>query len=199
MHGGDERAHPFVVRGCPLELVDELPEQVCFPLLAGNLGQLLLDLDALGRLSDRGERAREEGKGVEVLRVGLEAELQLRQRLHPVVLRVAREIELGGDAGMRGVGLVMEEPLDHLERVVPPPQAHELRRGEPELGDGGVEVLHARKRLRQAEVRQRIRRIELDNLPEDVDRLLVYVLPVQARSHLVERREGVAREPQLLE
>ncbi len=86
----------------------------------------------------------------------------------------------------------------HLERVVAPPELRELRRGEPELGDRAVVVLHAREGLGQAQVRQRIGRIELDDLPEDLDGLLVLVLALQARRDLVERGERVARQPELL-
>ncbi len=54
----------------------------------------------------------EQAEGVEVARVGLEADLQLRQRLHPVVRLVAREVQLGGSARVDGVGLVVQQALD---------------------------------------------------------------------------------------
>ncbi len=47
-------------------------------------------------------------------------------------------------------------------------------------------------------VRQRVRGIEVDDLPEDLDRLTVSVLPLQPGGDFVERREGVAGQPQLL-
>ena len=50
------------------------------------------------------ERAREQAERVEVAGVGLEADLQLGERLHPVVRAVARQVELGRDARMRRVG-----------------------------------------------------------------------------------------------
>ena len=46
----------------------------------------------------------------------------------------AREVELGGDARLRGVGLVMEQALEDLERVVAPTELDELRGGRAELG-----------------------------------------------------------------
>ena len=51
------------------------------------------------------------------------------------------------------VGLVVQQALEHLERVVAPTELRELRRGDAELADGAVGVLHARERLGQAQVR----------------------------------------------
>ena len=56
----------------------------------------------------------------------------------------------------------------------------------------------ARERLGEAEVRERVRRIERDDLAEDVDRLRVALLALEARRDLVERGERVADEPELL-
>ena len=97
-----------------------------------------------------------------------------------------------------GVGLVVEQALDHLERVVAPTEPDELRRREAELGHRRLGVLHARERFGQAEVREGVGRVELDDLPEDVDRLRVLALPLKARRHLVEGGERVAGQPELL-
>jgi hypothetical protein len=194
----DELLHPFVVRCRPHELLDELLEQIGLALIAGNFRHLLLDFDPLGRLADRREGARQECEGVEVFRVGLEADLQLCERLHAVVRLIARKIELGRDPGVDGVRPVMEQALDDLERIVPAAEANELRRRETELGDRGLVVLHARERFGEAEVGEWVGRIELDDPPEDVDRLLVLVLPLELGRHLVEGGERVARQTELL-
>ena len=94
--------------------------------------------------------------------------------------------------------LVLQQALDDLERVVAPPEPHELPGGDPELDHRAVDVLDARQRLGKAQVRQRVGRIELDNLAKDLDGLRVAVLALQAGGDLVERRERVARQPELL-
>ena len=68
----------------------------------------------------------------------------------------------------------------------------------PNSSDRAVDVLRAREGLGEAQVRQRVGRVELDDLAEDVDRLPVAVLALQARRHLVERGERVARQTELL-
>ena len=99
---------------------------------------------------------------------------------------------------MRGVGLVVQQALEDLERVVAPAQLDELPGGDAELEHRAVDVLRARERLGEAQVRQRVGRVELDDLAEDLDGFLVAVLALQARRHLVERRERVARQAELL-
>jgi len=47
-------------------------------------------------------------------------------------------------------------------------------------------------------VRERIGRVEVHDLPEHLDGFLIAVLALQARRDLVERRERVARETELL-
>ena len=93
---------------------------------------------------------------------------------------------------------MVEQALDDLERVVAAAELHELPGGDPELEHRAVDVLRARQRLGQAQVRQRVGRIEIDDLAEDLDGLLVAVLPLEARRDLVERGERVARQPELL-
>jgi len=129
-----------------------------------------------------------------IARIGLETELQLRQRLHPVGLLAAREVELRGDARLREVRLVVEQALEDLQRVVAAPQLEQLRGGGAELLDRRVHVLDARERLGEAQVGQGIGGIELDDLPEDVDRLAVALLALQACRDLVEGGERVARQ-----
>ena len=115
------------------------------------------------------ERAGEERERVEIARVRLEGDLQLRERLHPVVRGVSREIELGRHAGLGRVRPVLKQALDDLEGVVTPPELGELRGGDRELGHRAVGVLGARERLGQAQVRQGVGRVELDDLAEDFD------------------------------
>ena len=83
------------------QLGDELVEEVHLAGVARDARHLLLDFDRLGRLPDLRERAGEQPERVEVARVGLEADLQLRERLHPVARGVPREVELGRGARVR--------------------------------------------------------------------------------------------------
>ena len=193
-----ETAHALVVRRDAHEALEDLAEEIHLARVASDASHLLLDLDRLGALTDRVERAREERERVEVARVRLEADLELRERLHAVLRLASREIELGADPSLLGIGLVMEQALEHLQRVVAPANPRELRGGGLELVDGALDVLHARERFGEPQVRERIGRIELDDLPEDVDRFLIFLLPLQARRDLVEGGERVARETELL-
>src|SRR6185503_19124165 len=96
----------------------QLLEQIGTPLLAGDARHLLVNLDRLGFLTDRGERLREQSERVEVLRVGLEADLELGQRLQAVLARAALQVELRGDPRVAGIGPKMQDALDDLEGVL---------------------------------------------------------------------------------
>ncbi len=195
---GGELLHDVVVRRDREELVDELGEDVVPLLIARDARHLLLHLDALARLTELAERAREEIERREILRVRLNAELELRERLHPVVRRAALEIELGGEARLCGLGAVVEQALEDLERVVSATELDEQRGGLAELRHCAVGVPRAREGLGEAQVRDRVRRIERDDLAEDVERLGVALLTLVARRDLVERGERVAHQPELL-
>ncbi len=108
---------------------------------------------------------------------------------------LALEVDLGGDAGEPGVGAVLEEALDHLERVVAPAQLEEDLRRRAEALDGAVDVLHPHERLGEAQVRERVLRVEVDDLAEDVDGVAIAAGALVARGHLVVRRERVAGQP----
>ena len=200
--GGDrdrgELLHPLVVGRELLQLGEEIPEEVLVAAVARDARHLLLDFDGLRRLPDHVEGAREQAERVEVALVGLEADLQLRQGEHAVVGAAAREQQLGGRPRVRGVGLLHEQAVEDLEGVVAAPELGEQARGGAELGDRAVDVLRPQQRLGQAQVGQRVRRVELDDLAEDVERLAVAALLLQTRRDLVEGLQGVARQPERL-
>src|SRR5262249_47623467 len=107
------------------------------------------------------------------------------------------EVDFGGGARELRVGAVLEQALDDLQRVVAPAEAHEdVGRG-AELLDGGVDVLDPHERLSKAEVRERVLRVELDDLAEDVDRVAIAVRALVPRRHLVVGGERVAHEAEL--
>ncbi len=82
-------------------------------------------------------------------------------------------------------GAVLEEALDDLERVVAAAQLEEdLGRGAESL-DGVVDVLDPHERLRQAQVRERVLRVEVDDLAEDVDGVAIAPGTLVAGGHLV--------------
>ena len=60
-----------------------------------------------------------------------------------------------------------------------------------------VDVLHAHERLGEAQVRERVLRVEVDDLAEDVDGVAVAACALVARRHLVVGGERVARQPEL--
>jgi hypothetical protein len=69
---------------------------------------------------------------------------------------------------------------------------------EPELEHRALNFLHSREGLGQTQVRQRVARVKLNELSENLDGFLVAILALQASRYLVERRESVARQPELL-
>ena len=92
----------------------------------------------------------------------------------------------------------MKEAIEHLQCVVDAAHLDELTGRHAELADGVVVVLRSREGLRQPQVRERVIGVELDDLAEDLDRLLVPVLALEARRHFVQRPDRVARQPELL-
>ena len=146
-----------------------------------------------GRTRARGARACRDP------RVRLEADLQLRERLHPVARRVAARGRARPRCA-RGAtsALWWSRRSRTLSASSRRPSFTSCPAAIPNSSDRAVDVLHARERLGEAQVRERVRRIELDDLAEDVDRLAVAVLALQARRDLVERGERVARQPELL-
>ncbi len=192
-----ELADALVERRAREEGLDERVEVIELARVLGDAGRLLLHLDRLGGLVELVEGAREEREGLEVLRVLLEADLQLGERRHRVGRLAALEVDLGGDAGELDVGAVLEEPLHHLERVVAPPELEQdLRRGAEAL-EGAVDLLHPHERLGEAEVRERVLRVEIDDLAEDVDGVPIPPGALVAGGYFVVGGERVAGEPEL--
>ncbi len=128
----------------------------------------------------------------------MNADLELGERLHPVVRRAALQVELGGEARLRGLGAVVEESLENFERVVAATELDEESGGLSELADGAVGVTRTRERFGESQVRQRIRRVERDDLAEHVERFLIALLTREAHRDFVERGERVAHETELL-
>ncbi len=195
---GREALHALVVGRELHELRDELVEHVHLARVARDARHLLLHFDRLRGLPDLRERAGQEPERVEIARVGLKADLQLRQRLHPVARGALREVELGRGARVREVGLVMEKPLENLERVFTAAQFDELAGCDGELEHRPVGIFRSRQRLGQPQVRQRVGRVEVDDLAEHLDGFLIAILALEARRDLVEGGQRVARETELL-
>ena len=192
--GADHALHRLVVRGAAREVLDEAPVDARLTLLVGEAGHLLVDLDRLARLTDGAERPRQQVERLEVLRVGLEADLQLREREHAVVGAAALEVERGRAARGVGVGAVVQQPLEHLERVVAAPEAQQHVDGGAEAGDRVADLADARVGLGEAQVREGVARVELDDLAVDLARFALLAQGDQARGDLVPRRGGVADE-----
>ena len=87
-------------------------------------------LESFRGLSDRDERAREQVEDFEVLRIRLEAELELRQRLEAVLVAAsALEVELRRYPRIARLGAEMQDSLDDLQRVVTATKPDQQLRG----------------------------------------------------------------------
>src|SRR5438552_16220710 len=91
----------------------------------------------------------------------------------------------------------MENALDDLQRIVAAVQANQKLGSGPERVDRLVDRLDAATGLREAEMRQRIRRIERDHSPEHIDGVSVPAVALQSGCDLVVRGERVTREAEL--
>ena len=148
---------------------------------------------AFGALTDRDERSRQQVEDLDVLRVRLETQLKLGERLKTVLRSSALEVELGGDARVTRLDPEVQDALDDLERVVPA-----LR-----VGSG------ARRPSRTSRwLRRRLARGSRpppaagagadscassdDHLAEHVDRVAVAAGALQADRHLVVGGQRVA-------
>ena len=125
--------HAFVVRRELEQPCDELPEKIGFSGVARDARHLFLNFDGFRRLPDLVERLRKKRERVQIPRVGLEADLQLRQRLQAVIRGISKQVLLRRDARVRRVGPVVQQPLDHFQGVVASPEAS--RAGRPAIAN----------------------------------------------------------------
>ena len=63
--------------------------------------------------------------------IGLETRLQLGQGAQAVLLGALVDVVLGGDAGLAGVGAVVQRALENLDGVVAAAERDELVGGDP--------------------------------------------------------------------
>jgi hypothetical protein len=220
LHRGDGRLH-VVVRECRnlgrgrgpsrgVELLDQRvvacaleqrvhqrPEGGVVLLLLGHPRRFLEHLDGLLRLADEIERSRQRSQRGQILGVGLEAQLQLGQRRQPVVLAVALEVELRGHARVLRLLPVLEQALEHLERIVVPAELdHDVGR----LAEALHRLAHVtepRVGVGHPQVRDRVLRIEVEHLLEDVERIALASLLPQPRRHLVVGGQRIAGQAEL--
>ena len=165
--------------------------------LPASLAMLLEDLDRLRPLTEDVEGAREEAQRLEVARVVLERDLELGERRHPVVGARALEVDLRGEAAELRLRPVLEQALDDLERLVAAAELEQDLRRLAELLDRAVDVAHAHVRVGEAQERERVRRVEVGYLAEDVDDVALATGSGEARRQLVVRRERVAHVAEL--
>ena len=137
-----------------------MPEQLLveieLALLAREARHLLLNLERLGFLPDEREGASEQAQRVEVAWIGLEANLELRERLQAVFARAALDVELGRDARVARVHAEMQDALDDFEGVFAALEVDEKLGRPPEKLDGLVEALDAAAGFGEAQMGQRI-------------------------------------------
>ncbi len=179
------------------QVSQQLLEEITALAVARDARHLFVHLDRFGLLPDQRECLREQAERVEILRVRLEADLQLGQRLEAVFASAALQVQLGGHPGIARVELEVQDALDHLERVVTPLEAQQQLCSGPKRLDRFVEALDAATRFRQAQMRQRVLRVEPDHLAEDFDRFAIATRTLQARRHFVVGGERVAGQAEL--
>ena len=119
---GNQGQHLLVGWGDGLEVSDQASVRRRVLLVLGEARHLLIDLDRFCFLADGGKRPPEQTQGIQILRVRLEADLQLRQRVQAVLWLVAVQVELRRQARVLGILLEVEDALDDLERVITPAQ-----------------------------------------------------------------------------
>ncbi len=101
----------------------------------------------------------------------------------------SREEDLGGAARVEGIWTMMQEALEHLQRIVVPSRS--------EVTDRVVDVPRARIRLGEAKVREWIGVVEIDDLPEDLDRARFLPHALELRRDFVVGIERVGHEAEL--
>ncbi len=189
--------HALVAGGTLEQHHQQLLEEVSLLRLVRDAGGLLLHLDGLRGLAKAIERARQEAEGLQILGVRLERDLKLRQRRHRVGRLAALEVNLGREAREARLRPVLEDALDDPQRIVLPADLEEDLGRDGELLGRAVEVADARIGVGQPQVRDRVRRIERDDLLEDVDGVAVAPDDLEAGGHLVVVGERVGAQVEL--
>jgi hypothetical protein len=92
----------------------------------------------------------------------------------------------------------MEQTLEHLERVVVPARFHQHLGGDAEVTDGVVDALYPRIGFGEAQVCEGAELIQLDQLPEELERLRVLAGALKLGRDLVVGSQRVVGDPELL-
>ena len=185
----------LVVRRELLHLAPDGARVLRAPVLLVDVGELLVDGDRLRPLPEVAERLREELQRLDVLRVGLEAELQLRER----ALRVAlREVDVGELARETEVVRERGDPLRDLQVLVRPAVLLEVVGRPPEALERGRDLARPRVELAELDGGGDVLRIELHHPLQDVGELRPVAGLLVRRRHELELAHGVAHQPELL-
>ena len=150
-------------------MIDRLLVDVEPPLVLRRPRQLLVHGDGFRRLPDGDERTREQTQGIEVLRVCLEADLQLGERKHAVARLAPFKVELRRLARERRVVAVMQQALEDLQCVFAAFETNQNLRGSRKMRNRLFDLLDTGVGLGQPQVRQGIGAVESDDLLEDLD------------------------------
>ena len=113
-----QRAHVFVVGGRGAQLGDQPRHQIDAALITRDSRHLFVNLDRLLGLADGGEGAGEQAQRLEIARVGLKTDLELRQREQAVVAAAATQVNLRRRTCDGGLGAKVQNAIEHLERIV---------------------------------------------------------------------------------
>ena len=152
------------------------------PARARNPRHLLVDLDRLGFLTDRGERLREQRERVEVA-AGRPGSRSAAWPAPACRLRACRAADRAPPRRARSADrhAEMQDALDTLSASSRRCRFNSELGRRPERVDRLVQRLDAAAGLGEAQVRQRVGRVELDHLAEDLDRVAIACRPFGSR------------------
>lgn len=153
--------------------------------------------EGLVRLPDHVEGLGEEREGIEVFRIRLEGDLEPSEGGEARFVGVIAEVELGSGAGVLGRWTEGQKALQDTQSVIWTLQIEQNARGGPERGDSGIDVGNATAGLGQAQMRQRVFRVQLDGLAQDLDGFAVATEGLIIRGDFVVGDERIAHEAQL--
>jgi hypothetical protein len=159
-------------------------------------GQLLQHGHGLGDLAQLLERLGQHLQRAQVARIGLEADLQLRQR---ALRDAAAQVLLRQLLGQPDVGLVkVADALGHAQVIVVAPVALQVLRGAPQLRHRLDQVVLPRVLLAQADAGGDVVRIHVDQLLQRVEAGLGVAGLLVVRGDRLPFLGGVADQAELL-
>ncbi len=172
-----------------MSVLAEIPRQLRFSDLLRDASHLDAHLDGPRRMAHRVEGPCEESERVEVLRVGRDARLQLRDRAHRIAGIAAQEVLLGGEERVLRIGPEVQEAFEYSERIVRLSEFEERACRDSKLGQRVGDPGQAAIRLREASMKDRVVGLERRHLLKELRRFDVPPVLFERERGLVVVRE----------